>query len=97
MCPVVLRANCLLQDRGDEEAPQDGWAEHLSRGQPLSMRSRAGWGAAGAAPTLGIRHLHGNRERMKPVWDVGLQVSYRNHSQTQPGMSMLGVEGAICY
>lgn len=77
MCLGVLRASCFLWDRGDEEAPQGGRAEHLSQDQSPSIRSRAGQETAGTVPDLGIRHLHGDRDGLRPVWDSSLQVRVR--------------------
>ena len=77
VCHGVVRASCFLWDKGDKEAPQGGRAEHLSQGQSPSTRSRAGQGAAGATPDLGIRYLHWDGDGMRPVWDIGLWVGVR--------------------
>lgn len=99
--PKKLHVSCCtesqLRTTGQRRrGGSSGWMGRTSQPGPATLseeqdRLGGSWGAAGAAPALGIRHLHEDRERMKPVWDIGLQVSYRNHSETQPGMAMFGV------
>lgn len=58
-----------------------GRAEHFSHGQSPATRSRAGQAAAGVTPNLGIRHLCGDGDGMRPVWDIDLRVGVRTQSR----------------